>query len=134
MTELPERLAALLERPSPCLLATVNPDGSPQLTQTWVDTDSQHILINTVQGHRKLKNIERDPRVAVSILDPDDTASYYSVRGTVTSTTTDGARDSIERLSRRYTGGPYRSYSGNDAEVRVLITIRVDAIINQPWG
>ena len=134
MTELPGRLLALLEGPSPCLLATVNPDGSPQLTQTWVDTDSTHILINTVQGHRKLKNIERDPRVAVSILDPDDTASYYSVRGTVTSTSTDGARDSIDRLSRRYTGEPYRSYSGNDAEVRVLLTNRVDAIIAQPWG
>jgi hypothetical protein len=67
MADLPAGLIALLERPSPCLLATINPDGSPQLTQTWVDTDGTHILINTVQGHRKLKNIERDPRVAVSV-------------------------------------------------------------------
>ena len=70
MTDLPAGLIGLLERPSPCLLATIDPDGSPQLTQTWVDTDGTHILINTVQGHRKLKNIERDPRVAVSESSP----------------------------------------------------------------
>jgi PPOX class probable F420-dependent enzyme len=133
VTDLPAGLIGLLERPSPCLLATIDPDGSPQLTQTWVDTDGTHILINTVQGHRKLKNIERDPRVAVSVLDPDDPADYYSVRGTVTGTGTDGARESIERLSQRYTGGPYRSYGGNSAEVRVLLTIQVDRIIHEPW-
>lgn len=133
MTDLPAGLIGLLERPSPCLLATIDPDGSPQLTQTWVDTDGTHILINTVQGHRKLKNIDRDPRVAVSVLDPDDPADYYSVRGTVTGTGTDGARESIERLSQRYTGAPYRSYGGNSAEVRVLLTIQVDRIIHEPW-
>jgi len=50
MADLPAGLIALLERPSPCLLATINPDGSPQLTQTWADTDGTHIQINTVQG------------------------------------------------------------------------------------
>jgi PPOX class probable F420-dependent enzyme len=133
VTDLPAGLIGLLERPSPCLLATIDPDGSPQLTQTWVDTDGTHILINTVQGHRKLKNIERDPRVAVSVLDADDPAAYYSVRGTVIGTGTDGARESIERLSQKYTGGPYRNYGGSSAEVRVLLTIQADRIIHEPW-
>ena len=64
---LPEGLIALLRQPSPCFLATLMPDGSPQLTQTWVDTDGEHVVINTVQGHQKVKNIERDPRVAVNV-------------------------------------------------------------------
>lgn len=133
MTDLPSGLLDLLKRPSPCLIATSMPDGSPQLTQVWVDTDGTHILINTVEGYRKTRNIERDPRVAVSVLDPDDPSNYYSVRGTVVETTTDGGRESIEALSQKYTGGPYRDYGGR-AQVRVLLRIRVDAIVHQPWG
>jgi PPOX class probable F420-dependent enzyme len=67
---LPEDLIALLHQPSLCYVATLMPDGSPQVTQTWVGTDGEHIVINTVQGFQKLKNVERDPRVAVSVSDP----------------------------------------------------------------
>ena len=67
---LPDGLITLLHQPSPCFIATVMPDGSPQMTQTWVDTDGEHVLINTVQGFQKVKNVERDPRVAVSVSDP----------------------------------------------------------------
>jgi PPOX class probable F420-dependent enzyme len=132
MTELPAGLVTLLERPSPCLLATVNRDGSPHLTQTWVDTDGAHVLINTVKGHQKLRNVERDPRVAVSVLDPDDPATYWSLRGTVVEAGGDGADEHIERLARRYTGGPYRPYR-DGPQVRVLLRIRVDRIIHSPW-
>jgi hypothetical protein len=96
-----------------------------------VDTDGSHILINTVRGHRKLANIERDPRVAVSILDPDQPARYYSVRGTVVATGIDAGGEHIESLSRKYTGGPYRDYGGSGG-VRVLLTIRVDKIVHKP--
>jgi predicted pyridoxine 5'-phosphate oxidase superfamily flavin-nucleotide-binding protein len=68
--KLPEDLLALMREPSTCYLATSMADGSPQLTQTWVDTDGEHVLINTVQGNLKVRNIERDPRVAVAICDP----------------------------------------------------------------
>ncbi|WP_436535193.1 PPOX class F420-dependent oxidoreductase [Actinoplanes sp. HUAS TT8] len=132
MTELPTRLIDMLEAPSPCLIATTNPDGSPQLTQTWVDTDGKHVLINTVQGFRKLRNIERDPRVAVSILDAADPTTYYSLNGTVISMDTDGARESIDRISQKYTGGPYQNYGGRE-QTRVLLTIRVDRVIHAPW-
>ncbi|MFF4130697.1 pyridoxamine 5'-phosphate oxidase family protein [Streptomyces mirabilis] len=73
MAALRTELLELLRRPSPCFIATTAPDGSPQLTQTWVDTDSENILINTVEGDRKAKNVQRDPRVALTITDPDDT-------------------------------------------------------------
>jgi Pyridoxamine 5'-phosphate oxidase len=67
---LPAGLIALLHQPSPCFVTTLMPDGSPQMTQTWADTDGEHVVINTVQGFQKVKNVERDPRVAVSVSDP----------------------------------------------------------------
>ncbi|WP_328688252.1 PPOX class F420-dependent oxidoreductase [Streptomyces phaeochromogenes] len=131
MTPLPGELLKLLNRPSLCFIATTMPDGSPQLTQTWVDTDGEHILINTVEGYRKTKNVQRDPRVAVSIADPDDTSRYFSVRGRVTSTTADGAAESIEQLAQKYTGHPYASYGG-PGQTRLLLTITVDSVIHSP--
>lgn len=78
---LPGGLLALLRQPSPCYLATLMPDGSPQLTQTWVDTDGEHILINSVAGFQKIRNIERDPRVALTVSDPENPVRYFAVRG-----------------------------------------------------
>ena len=77
--ELPDDLVSLLRQPSICYIATTMPDGSPQLTQTWVDTDGHHLLINTVQGFQKARNVERDPGVAVaesSIANPPATTRY----------------------------------------------------------
>lgn len=132
MIELPERLLGMLNAPSTGLIATVNPDGSPQLTEVWVDTDGKHVLVNTVQGFRKLRNVERDPRVAVSILSKDDATDYYSLAGTVISADTEGAAEHIDRVSHKYTGGPYPNYGGRP-QVRVLLTIRVDRIVHAPW-
>src|ERR1700728_4010378 len=105
---LPDGLVALMHEASPCFISTVMPDGSPQLTQTWVDTDGVHILINTVEGFQKVKNVKRDPRVAVAVSDPDNPARYFSVRGQVTDITSEGAREHIEELAQRYLAGPYR--------------------------
>jgi PPOX class probable F420-dependent enzyme len=119
---LPESLLDLLRRPSPCFLATLMPDGSPQMTQTWVDTDGRNILVNTVEGFQKVRNMERDPRVAVNVTDPDDTSRYFSVRGRVVDITRTGAADHIETLAQRYLGGPYPWFGGRD-QVRLLVTI-----------
>lgn len=133
MTELPPRLLALLRRPSPCFIATTMPDGSPQLTQTWVDTDGENILINTVVGFRKVKNVDRDPRVALSVADPDDVSDYFSIKGVVTGTSTDGAAEHIDLLSHRYIDEPYPWFGGRDQQ-QIVLTIRVDAIPHSPWG
>jgi PPOX class probable F420-dependent enzyme len=125
--ELPKDLRDLLERPSICYLATLMPDGSPQLTQTWVDTDGTYILINTVQGHQKVRNIARDPRVAVTITDREQPARYFQVRGRVVDMTTDGAAEHIDTPSLRYVGRPYPWFGGRD-QVRVLLTIAADRI------
>jgi PPOX class probable F420-dependent enzyme len=103
------------------------PDGSPQMTQTWVDTDGEHVVINTVQGFQKLKNVTRDPRVAVSVSDPANASHYFAIRGRVVNATTEGGAQHIEALSHRYLGGPYPWYGGRD-QVRVILTISADKI------
>jgi hypothetical protein len=67
------------------------PDGSPQLTQTWVDTDGTYILINSVEGHQKVRNVRRDQGVMVSVLDPDQWQSATTIRGRVVEITREGA-------------------------------------------
>lgn len=125
--KLTEDVLALLRRPSTCYIATTMADGSPQLTQTWVDTDGEHVIINTVQGYVKLKNIARDPRVAVTVGDPDDPFRYFQIRGRVVSQTTEGGAEHIEALSQKYTGGPYAWYGGRD-QVRVIIAIEAETV------
>ncbi len=125
--KLPENLLALLRQPSICYLATTMPDGSPQLTQTWVDTDGEHVLINSVQTHVKVRNIARDPRVAVAISARERPSRYCWVRGRVLQVTTDGAADHIDTLSQKYIGKPYQWYGGRD-QVRVIIVIEPEKI------
>ena len=119
---LPETLLTLLRQPSLCYIATTMPDGSPQLTETWVDTDGENILINTVQGFQKLKNVARDPRVSLAISDPTNVTRYTEVRGRVLSTTNEGGVEHIDKLAQRYLGKPYPWYGGRD-QVRVIMTI-----------
>ena len=112
---------------NPCFITTLMPDGSPQTTQTWVDTDGRHVVINTVQTHQKMRNIERDPRVSVAVCDITNPSRYFSVRGRVTNITTERGAEHIEVLAQRYTGGPYQWYGGRD-QVRVILTITADKL------
>ena len=127
MTILSAELLSLLRGPSTCYLATTMPDGSPQLTQVWVDTDGEHIIINSVQGFVKLNNIARDPRVAVAVASPANPTRYFQVRGRVIETTTKGATDHIEMLSQKYLGRPYPWCGGRD-QVRVIIVIAPEKV------
>lgn len=131
--DLPAGLLDLLHQPSPCFLATVMPDGSPpQLTQTWVDTDGTHLVVNTVEGFQKVLNMARDPRVAVNIADPARVFRYYAVRGRVVSVTAEGGAEHIERLAQKYLGGPYPWFGGRD-QTRLVVTIAAEKITS-PQG
>ncbi|MFG3640952.1 PPOX class F420-dependent oxidoreductase [Micromonospora sp. NPDC050795] len=125
--DLPDDLLTLLREPSTCFVTTLMPDGSPQLTQTWVDTDGTHILINTVETHQKTRNVRRDPRVAVAISDPQKPGRYHEVRGRVVRTSTEGAAEHIDQLAQRYLGGPYPWFGGQD-QVRIILTIEPDRV------
>jgi PPOX class probable F420-dependent enzyme len=128
---LPDDLVALLRTPALCYVTTVMADGSPQLTQTWVDTDGEHVVINIVQGMQKARNLQRDPRVAVAVSAPTAPSSYYQVRGRVIEMTSEGGTTSIEGLSEKYTGGPYAWYGGRD-QVRLIVTIEAERISSVP--
>lgn len=124
---LPENLLSLLRERSTCYIATIMTDGSPQITQTWVDTDGENIVINSVEGFQKIKNMERDPRVAVTISNPANPSRYVEIRGLVLSISPDGGAEHIEMLAQKYLGTPYPWFGGRD-QTRVIITIRAEKV------
>jgi PPOX class probable F420-dependent enzyme len=130
---LPEGLIELLRKPSPCFVATLMRDGSPQLTETWVTTDGEHVVLNIVGGMQKEKNLRRDPRVAINVADPDNVSRFYAVRGRVVSMTSEGGKENIDEISQKYLGTPYPYFSGNPDETRLVVTIEADKV-NPPMG
>ena len=124
---LSEQLVALLRKPAVCYVSTTMPDGSPQITQTWVDTDGEHVVINIVQGMQKARNLERDPRLALVVSDPQAPSLYYQVHGQAVDVTAAGGAGSIEALSQKYTGAPYAWYRGRD-QVRLVVTIEAQRV------
>ena len=112
----------LLREPAFCQLATLMPDGSPQITQVWVETDGEHILINTIEGSQKEKNVRRDPRVAVNVVDPTNAWRIAMVRGRVVEVTTEGAVRQIDRLAKKYLNEDTYPFHRPD---RVRTTIKI---------
>ena len=103
-----EKYLDLFEKKAFAHLATLMKDGSPQVSPVWVDYDGTHLLVNTARGRTKYLNILRDPRVALSIQDPDEPFRKLLVRGRVVEQTEQGADEHIDQLARRYTGDVYK--------------------------
>ncbi len=121
---------ALIARPVLASLATLNPDGSPQITPLWVDLDGDDVVFNTAKGRKKARNLERDPRVAVTVVDPADQYNVVVFRGTVVDVTTEGADAHIDALAKKYLG--VDSYPmRREGEVRIRVTVRTDHIAMQ---
>jgi PPOX class probable F420-dependent enzyme len=103
-------------------VATLMPDGSPQVTPVWVSVEGDEIVINTAEGRVKPGNLRRDPRVALSATDPDDPYRPLIVRGRVREITTEGADEHIDALSRKYLDqDPYPYRQPGDVRVKVHI-------------
>ena len=117
----------LRDKPAFAQLATLNADGSPQVTPVWVDFDGANILVNTAKGRVKTKNLAREPRVALSISDPENPYRYLGVQGRVTEMTETGADAHIDKMAKKYLGKdtyPFRA----PGEVRVLVKIVPDKV------
>lgn len=109
----PNEFRDLLEETKALLyLATIMPDGSPQLTPVWFSTDRDDILINTNEGRVKDRNMKKRPRVALVIQDPGDQERYLGIRGQVVGYTREGADEHINQLSLKYDGKPWRYQEG----------------------
>lgn len=108
-------------------VATLNPDGSPQVTPVWVDFDGTHVLINTAKGRVKAKNLAREPRVALSISDPDNAYRYLGIQGRVVEMTEKGGDAHIDKMAKKYLGKdsyPFRTAG----EVRLIVKISPDKV------
>ena len=119
---IPEKFRDLLTRPAMAHLATLMPDGSPQVTPVWVDLDGEHVRVNSVTGRRKDRNVRRDPRVALSMCDPDNAYRYLEIRGRVVDISEEGGREHIDALAKKYLGVD-RYPHHNDVDVRVIYRI-----------
>jgi PPOX class probable F420-dependent enzyme len=127
MATIPASHADLLTKPAFANLATLNPDGSPQVTPVWVDFDGTHVLINTARGRVKAKNLAREPRVAVSISDPENPYRYLGIQGRVVDMTESGGDAHIDKMAKKYLGKdsyPWRK----PGEVRVIVKIAPEKV------
>jgi PPOX class probable F420-dependent enzyme len=122
MSKLDSSWKSVLQQPVFVHLSTLMPDGSPHTSPVWVDVEGDDILVNSAQGRVKDKNMRRDPRVAISVTDPNNPYKALTVRGKVKNVTTQGADDHIDRMAKKYLGKdkyPFRQ----PGEVRVIYRI-----------
>src|ERR1700733_7171344 len=124
---IPQTHVDLFQKKAFAHLATLMPDGKPQVTPVWVDYDGKYVIINTAQGRLKDKNMQRDGRVALSITDPDNPYRYLEVRGKIAARTHEGADAHIDAMAKKYLGQdkyPYRQ----PGEVRVIFKVQPEHI------
>ena len=127
MATIPASHADLLTKPAFANLATLNPDGSPQVTPVWVDFDGSHVIVNTARGRVKAKNLAREPRVALSIADPENPYRYLGIQGRVVEMTEKGGDAHIDKMAKKYLGKdtyPFRQ----PGEVRLIVKIAPDKV------
>jgi PPOX class probable F420-dependent enzyme len=125
MPEVPDSHVDLLEKPLFAHLATVRPDGGPQSSVMWFAWDGSRIRLTHTRTRQKFANLANEPRVALSIADPDDQYRFLEIRGSVETIEDDPGAEFYRSLQRRYG----MDYPVNDANVRVVITIRPDRYV-----
>ena len=121
MPAIPDDAKRLFDEPNIAAIATVMPDGTPQVTPVWVERDGDTVVINTAKGRAKHRNLERDPRVALMVYDPENPYSYIQVRGKA-EFAEEGADAGIDRLAKKYLGVdeyPMRKPDEQRIEVRI---------------
>jgi PPOX class probable F420-dependent enzyme len=121
---LTDEQARLLLEPNFATIGTLNHDGSMQLSIVWIDWDGEHVLFNTATGRVKPRNLERDPRVSVLVVDRQDGYRWVAVRG-VAELTTEGADEHIDKLARKYTGEGWQPKPG---ERRLVVRVRPEHV------
>jgi PPOX class probable F420-dependent enzyme len=127
MATLNDKARALLEGKNFATVATVEPDGQPQLSPVWITHDGDDVLFSTTVGRRKHVNISRNNRVTVCVFDQEDPYSYAEIRGTATMTE-EGGRELIDAFASKYRGLDVYPWDGPDA-VRVVVRVTPTKVI-----
>ena len=127
MKKIPESHAGIFDKKAFAHLSTIMPDGSPQASAVWVDTEGPYILVNSAEGRLKDRNIRRDPRVAVSVVDPDNPYLSLMIRGRVSKSTNEGADAHIDKMAKKYMGVDEYPFRTPD-EVRVIYYIEPERV------
>jgi PPOX class probable F420-dependent enzyme len=122
-SNIPEKYRDLFQKRAFASLATLMPDGRPQVTPVWCDYDGEHVIFNSAKGRQKDRNVRRDPRVSLALIDPENPYRYIEIRGTVAEITEEGANDNINKLAKKYLGVDKYPYA-HAGEVRVIYKIR----------
>jgi PPOX class probable F420-dependent enzyme len=120
---IPDKYRDLFSKRAFANLGTLMPDGRPQVTPVWVDLEGDFVVFNSAKGRQKDKNVRRDPRVALSIVDPDNPYRYLEIRGRVAEITEHGANEHIDKLAKKYLGVDKYPY-GQPGEVRVMYKVQ----------
>lgn len=121
-SRLSNKAARLIDGKNFGFLATIMPDGSPQVSPVWIDREGDLVLLNTAMVRVKQRNVARDPRVAISIADQYNPYEKVAIRGRVISQTTEGADQHIDKLAKKYIGKdkyPWRA----KGERRIIMSI-----------
>lgn len=133
MATIPEEYHDLFERETFAVFGTLMPAGTPQMTPVWIDRETvdgeDRVLVNTARGRLKERNVTRDPKVGVCVMDPDDPYRYVSVRGEAAEVTEEGAVEHIDQLARRYMDVERYPNHGEEQGPRVLVKIRPDRVV-----
>ena len=119
---IPEKYLDLFQKKAFGSLGTLMPDGSPQVTPVWDDYDGQHVIFNSAKGRQKDRNVRHDPRVAIAVIDPENSYRYLEIRGRVVEITEQGAAEHINKMAKKYLGVDKYPYA-QPGEVRVLYKI-----------
>ena len=127
MATLTDKARALFEGNNFAHVATIEPDGRPQVSPVWIKHDGDDVIFSTTVGRRKHQNISRDPRVTVCVFDQADPYTYVEVRGTATMTE-EGGRALIDEFAKKYRDLDVYPWDGPDA-VRVVVRVTPDKLI-----
>jgi PPOX class probable F420-dependent enzyme len=120
---IPDKYRDLFNKKAFASLATLMPNGQPQVTPVWVDLEGDRLVINSAKGRQKDRNLRRDPRVSLAIVDPDNPYRYLEIRGRVSEITEQGGAPHLDKMAKKYLGVDKYPWS-KPGDVRVIYKIQ----------